>query len=478
MDVVGKIRAGARWLGAAKLVTQVYSWILTIFVMRILAPHDYALMSMAAVVMSFVAQFQELGVRVKLVQMKEYTHDYARSVYGLVLVSNSVIFLFLLITAPLISLFFRQDELMAIIMALALSALISSMGSIPEALLKRDLAFRKLAIIDILNTFVSTTMTLVMAWAGHGVWSLVYGSLIGAVVKAISLTRASNFRGLPSFDFSGLGDTLKFGGFVVLQRFVWWTNVNLDTLLIGRFYPAPMLGIYGVARQLATLPLEKVGSILNTLSFAGLARVADQMPTFRHYLLRSVKLVSLFMFPAFCGIAAISAEFVPAVLGPKWEGLAPVLAILALSAPGRAMNEVITGSLNSLGKPRIQLRCMTIAGLLTATAIIVGLQFGLQEIAIGMVAASLTACLYAIWVVTREASLRTFDFVGVLWQPTFASLTMMFLSPLLRSLLPIEYPSLIGLGTTMVIGAAVYGGLIAIFDRSAFAMVRDVVSKK
>lgn len=478
MDVVGKIRSGARWLGAAKLVAQVYSWILTIFVMQILAPHDYALMAMAGVVMSFVSQFQELGVRVKLVQMQDYTHDYARAVYGLVLVSNSVIFILLLLTAPLAALFFRQDALTAIIAALALSTLISSMGSIPEALLKRKLDFRKLALVDIANTFVSTTTTLVMAWAGAGVWSIVYGSLFGAVVRAGALTFASEFRAWPSFKFSGLGDTLRFGGFVVLQRFVWWFNVSLDTLLIGRVYPAPMLGIYGVARQLATLPLEKVGSILNTLSFAGLARAADEMPTFRHYLRRSTKLVSLIMFPAFFGIAAISAELVPAVLGPKWEGLAPILAILALSAPGRAMTEVVTGALNSLGKPRVQLRCMSVTGALTALGIVTGLPFGLEQIAIGMVVASVVSCCYAIWVVSREAGMRIIDFVGALWQPTLASVTMLLVSRGAREFLPVEFPSLTGLALTVGIGIVVYCALIAILDRGAFNLVRDAIGRK
>jgi teichuronic acid exporter len=478
MDVVGKILSGARWLGAARLVTQVYSWAITILVMRLLTPNDYALMTMASVVFSFVAQFQELGVRVKLVQMKEYTREYARSVYGLVLVSNSTIFLGLLLVSPLIADFFRQDALVAIVAALALSMLITSVGSIPDALLNRQLEFRKLAIIDMVAVVTSVTLTLVLAWAGVGVWSLVYGSLFRAVVRAVGLSAASPFRDWPSFDFAGLGDTLRFGGTVVLQRFVWWFYVSLDSLLIGRFYPAHSLGIYATAGELAKLPLEKVGSIIGTLSFAGLSRVAQDMATFRHYLLRALKLVSLVMFPAFLGIAAIAAEFVPAVLGDKWEGLAPILALIALSAPGRSMNELTAGALNSLGKPQLQLKCLVVAAVLTAIGIVSGMPFGLEEIAIGLALSSTIACFYTFWVVSGQAGLRVSDLLGALWQPACASLTMAAVLFGLRPLLPIEFPSLLGLVTTIVLGAIVYCGVIAVIDRDAFRLVRSVVWKR
>ena len=65
---------------------------------------------------------------------------------------------------------------------------------------------------------------------------------------------ASPFRELPSFNFKGMGDTLRFGGFVMAQRLVWWAYNGLDSVLIGRFYPAHSLGIYGTASMLATLP--------------------------------------------------------------------------------------------------------------------------------------------------------------------------------------------------------------------------------
>lgn len=476
-DVADKIRSGARWLGAAKAIQQIYTWVLTVMVMRLLVPEDYALMAMAGVFLAFITQFEELGLRVKLVQMKDYTVDYARAVYGLVLTTNTVLVIGLIAASPLIADFFNQDRLVPIIIVLALGMMISALGSIPDALIKRNLDFRSLAIIDVTRLVVSSTATLVMAWFGFGVWSLVWSSIIGSVVGTIGLLIASPFRSLPSFNFRGMGDTLQFGGLVMLQRLVWWAYSGLANVLIGRFYPAHALGIYGTAGQLATLPLEKVGQILNVLSFTGLSRVNQDREMFRHFLKRATKLVSLVLFPTFFGIAAIAYEFAPVVLGPNWVELGPIAAILALSAPARCISSVVTESLNSLGKPELHLRCMLVTAGFFAIGIIAGMPFGLAHIAIGVVIASLAAAFHNMHLVCRQVEMPFTDLLVGMWPATFAGLTMLFVLWAARPLMPIDYPSVEGLIATIVLGVPIYLGLIFAFDRDGFSLALSVVRR-
>ncbi|MCE9523510.1 MAG: lipopolysaccharide biosynthesis protein [Alphaproteobacteria bacterium] len=471
MDIADKIRAGARWLGAAKFVTQIYTWVLTVMTMRLLAPEDYAIMSMAGVFLAFIVQFEELGLRVKLVQMKDYTVEYARSVYGLVLVTNFALVLALSLASPFIAAFFKQSILVPIIITLSVSMMISALGSIPDALIKRQLDFRSLAIIDVVRAVTASTATFVLASLGFGVWSLVGSAVIGSVVGTLGLVLVSPFRSAPSFNFKGMGDTLQFGGLVMLQRLVWWAYSGLDSLLIGRFYPAASLGIYSTAGTLATLPIEKVGSILNVLSFTGLSRVNQDLEMFRHYLRRATKLVALILFPTFFGIAAIANEFAPVLLGERWNGLGTIAAILALSAPARCISSVVTESLNSLGKPELHLRCMLVTAGLFAAGIVAGLPIGLHAIAAGVVAASLLACLHNANLVCKQVEMPLSRLLVGMWQPTAAGLIMLVVISLLRPLLPIEFPSAAGLGVTIAMGALIYAGLIAAFDRDGFRLV-------
>jgi len=478
MDVADKIRSGARWLGAAKIITQVYTWVLTVMVMRLLVPEDYALMAMAGVFLSFIVQFEELGLRVKLVQMPDYTPDYARRVFGLVLLTNLALVTLLALASPLIADFFSQPRLIPIILTLSLSLAINALGSIPDAVIKRQLDFRSLAIVDVVRAVVASSTTLALAYFGFGPWALVWGAVIGNVVGAVGLFIASPFRALPSFDFRGMRDTLNFGGLVMLQRLLWWGYSSLDSLLIGRFYPAHALGIYGTAGVLATLPMEKAGQILNVLSFTGLSRVNQDLEKFRHYLGRGVKLVSLILFPTFFGIATIAIEFAPVVLGPQWVELGPIAALLALSAPARCVNAVTNESLNSLGKPALYLRCLIVTTASLAVGLSLSLPFGLQAIAVSVVVSQLIATIYNVRLVCRQIELPPMRLLLAVLPATLAGLTMFLLVGLLRPLLPVAFPSLLGLFATIPLGALIYFGLIAAFDQEGIRLLLGVVWKR
>jgi O-antigen/teichoic acid export membrane protein len=409
--------------------------------------------------------------------MKHYTLDYARAVFGLVLVTNAILVAGLIVASPLIADFFNQDRLVPIIIVLAFGMMISALGSIPDALIKRNLDFRGLAIVDVVRVVISSTATLGFALAGFGVWSLVWSTIIGAVVGTVGLTIISPFRSLPSFNFKGMRDTLHFGGLVMLQRLVWWAYSGLAAVLIGRFYPAHALGIYGTAGQLATLPLEKVGQILNVLSFTGLSRVNQDQKMFRHYLKRATKLVALVLFPTFFGIAAIANEFAPVVLGANWLELGPIAAILALAAPARCISTVVTESLNSLGKPELHLRCMLVTAALFAAGIMAGMPFGLAAIASGVVVASLAAVLHNTHLVSRQVDMPLLELLSGMWPATFAGLTMLFVLLAARPLLPLDYPSIEGLLATIALGVPIYAGFIFAFDRDGFGLALSMVRR-
>lgn len=476
MDVADKIRSGARWLGAAKLITQIYTWVVTFSVMTMLHPGDYGLMAMATVFLSFIGQFEELGLRVKLVQMKDYTIDYARRVFGLVLLTNVVLVSGLAIASPFIADFFNEPRVTAIILVLSVGMMVSALGSIPDALIKRQLDFRSLATVDVLRVIVASTGTLLLAYWGFGVWALVFSSLAGTIIGTLGLLWISPFRSLPSFNFRGMGDTFQFGGLVMAQRLVWWFYSGLDSILIGRYYSKEALGLYATGGQLASLPLEKVGQILNVLSFTGLSRVNDDVEMFRHYLRRATKLVALVMFPAFFGISAIASEFAP-VIGAQWAGLGLIAAILALSAPSRCISTVVTESLNSLGKPHLHLRNMIVTAVLFAIGIVAGVPFGLEYIALGVVAASFLAVIQNTFTVTRQVGMTMVDLWSGLWRPAAAGIAMLVILLLVRPLLPIAYPSILGLVATIGLGAVIYIALIYILDRDGFRLVLSLIRK-
>jgi teichuronic acid exporter len=468
MDIGDRIRSGARWLGATKVIAQTYTWILTVITMRLLSPDVYGLLAIATIFVSFLALFEELGIRVKLVQMKEYTLEYVRSVYGLSIVVNLTLALALIVFSPLIAAFFNREELALVVAVLAMQFILSSFAVIPDVMLKRELNFSRLALIDLAQGMTGATVTLVLAWLGEGVWALVFGTIAATLVRTVGLLVASPFKSLPSFKFRGLGETLQFGGIVTAQRLVWWTYSNVDRVLIGRFFDTHSLGIYSAGSQLATMPLDKIGNMLNVLSFTGLARAKDDEAQFRHFLVRAATLVSVTLFPIFFGIAVVANELVPLVFGNRWAGMEEVAAIIALSVPARCLSTPLVESLNSLGKPLESLKCTIVTGLLFVLAASIGVAFGIEGVAIGIVAASLLSFANNLRVLGRVAGLAARSILNAISLPLGASMIMGISLALIRPLLPFEFPSVQGLLVSIVFGAGIYSAILFAFDRAAF----------
>lgn len=478
MDVAGQVRSGVRWLGLSKGVVQLYTWALTLMTMRILPPTAYGLIAICSIFLTFLALFEELGVRVRLVQMRELTDDYVRSVYGLSILTNCALALTLAAASPLIAALFNEPEIAAVLAVLALQFMISSWGVIPSAMIVRQLNFRAMAVVDVSQAIVAATLTFIFAMFGFGVWSLVFGTIAGTFAKSLAQIVSAPARIKPSFRFQGLGSTLRFGGVVTLQRILWWIYVNLDRFIVGRFFSPHLLGIYAGAMQIASMPLAKAGAALNVVSFSGLSRLAGDMPAFRHYLLKGCHAVALLMFPLFFGIAVIAQELVPVVLGPRWSGMEGVMQILSLSMPARCISLPLTSSLTSLGKPGESLRCTAVATVSFALGICVGSLFGLEGIACGVVVAALVEFGNAAVVVNRVVGVAPTAILRTLYKPLRASLVMAVLVLVLRVSVPWALPSAAGLCFSITVGGAIYLSMCALFDREGFDMILSLLLPK
>ena len=68
MSLRSQALSGFRWTASVRLLSQVITWAITIFVVRLLSPTDYGLIAMATVFIGFLQMFSEFGLGPALVQ--------------------------------------------------------------------------------------------------------------------------------------------------------------------------------------------------------------------------------------------------------------------------------------------------------------------------------------------------------------------------------------------------------------------------
>src|SRR5690348_16714384 len=220
MSIESRIRAGIGWTAGTRFLAQLIAWAVSIFVMRILNPGDYGLIAMATVLIGFLNLFSELGLGWAVVNARANEVDLLtlRKVFGLVLAVHCAIFAVVYLTAPFIADFFDEERLTWIVRASGLQFILVAPGVIPNAVLQRDLEFKWRSIIGLAVAAIGAIATLVLAIAGFGVWALVSGTLLTALLGTIGLNLLHPFPHWPLFAFKGLRKLFAFGGYVAISR--------------------------------------------------------------------------------------------------------------------------------------------------------------------------------------------------------------------------------------------------------------------
>ena len=181
--------------------------------------------------------------------------------------------LLMIALAPAIAVFYHEPRLLWVTVVLSSGFLVNAVGVQHSSLLQRQMRFTTMAGIDVLGLIVSITIGIVMALHGYGIGLEVATALIPTTVTTACLWISSAWvPGRPRRG-TGMRSMLRFGGTLTLNGVVVYLAYNLDKILLGRFWGAQAVGLYGRAYTLINLPTENLNSAAGEVAFPALSRV-------------------------------------------------------------------------------------------------------------------------------------------------------------------------------------------------------------
>lgn len=465
MDVGQRALSGLKWNAGARLAGQVLNWAVTLVVIRLLAPEDYGLMSMTIVFVAFLGIFSDLGLGLSVVQSRDLDEQLLRKIYGMVLVSHVALFTLLFVSAPLVAAFFGDPELVPLVQVISTQFALSAVAWIPGAMLRRELRFRALSVIEFVSFAASALATLVLALAGAGVWALVLGSMAKVFSRIILLNAVSRVRFKPSFDFRGLGGALSFGGLSTLNGVLWHLFSQIDALIVGKIAGKEALGVYTVAMHLASLPLSKVLSVVQPIAFPAFARLQHDLPRVAGAVLRGIRAMMVMAFPMFFGLSAVAPELVAVLLGPKWEAARFPLQVLPLVMPVRMIAGLVTPAVNGIGRIDVVVRNTATAFAVMAVGFAVGSHWGVTGVSLAWLALYPLVMTFNFKRSLAVLTLTRMDILRAMLRPLAAALLMYLMIAAARAALPAHLPTLLRLCALVAVGALTYAVATLAFNR-------------
>jgi PST family polysaccharide transporter len=270
---------------------------------------------------------------------------------------------------------------MAIVAGVAFA--INGLASQHQALLARRMQFATVAKIDVLSLTMSSAAGVVMALLGWRYWALVGMALVASIVNAVAVWLAIPWVPARPRLRCGVRSMLHFGWMATCNNFVVFFAWNSDNILIGRFWGAEALGLYGRAFQLVTLPILQLNAAISGVAFSALSRLQDDAERLERSFLKGYSLLLSLTIPTTISFALFSEEIVHVVLGAKWMDVAPILRLLVPAALIFALANPFSLLVISTGRARRALRMSAATTPLVIVGIALGLSHGPRGVALG-----------------------------------------------------------------------------------------------
>jgi teichuronic acid exporter len=470
--------SGARWTVAAKIGLQLFTWPVTIIVIRLLEPSDYGLLAMAMVTIGFVTLFSEMGLGVALVQVSALDEAMARSACAAILVCNLFIAGALFLLAPVAADWFDEPDLTSVMRVLTLELIVASVAAVPQAQLERQLQFRQVSIASMAAGVSGSVATLGLALLGFGVWALVIGNLAAACVRSTLIVAYNGRVVWPSFAhwLKPIHGLVGFSGYVLAGRALWYWYGQSDQVILARMLHASLLGYYSVASQLAMLPATKAMEVVNRVSLPILSRMHAEAGSVQPMHRRLLGLVGAYAFGACWGLAAVAPELVAAILGPKWLTATEPLMLLAAAAPLRMLSALNNTVTTAVGAPRAATIELAFASIVMPLAVIVGVwSDGLHGACVAWPLAYPAVYLLSNWLTCNAVKMPKAHGLQPLFGPITAAAAMWLCIWAIRSHYGADLPTLWLLIAEILAGAISYVLVLHLVARALALDARSLI---
>ena len=373
------------WNTLVRIPVRVASISISIIVARILEPRDYGILTIAMMLIGYANIFTNFGLNEAIVQKQISDGRTVNSIFTFDLTVSALIGTGSFLAADLVAVFFSTPESAQAIRILCLVFIVTSFIGVPHAILRRDMNFKAISLIEALQSGLMSGLTLLLAVMGWGYWSLVYGQLIPLVVVAILLCVKANWVPRIYFNNSLMKQVYDFGIWNFLKMQLDFISMHIDKFISGRWLGPVDLGLYDKSKSLAGIPYDSFLANINAVMFSSFSRSKEKRAQLQQEFNKSLTLNSIIIFPTYMGSILVAPYFVHGFLGERWTAMTVPFQIVLFGFIFRTLTGLVTSFNIATGSYRGHSLRFLVSVVIFSIACVTLVRFGLNGIAFSLV---------------------------------------------------------------------------------------------
>jgi PST family polysaccharide transporter len=398
---------GVPWTVVSYAVNKGVSTLATLVLAHLLMPSDFGLIALALIVVNFLYWFGGLSVGSALIVRQELDARGVGTAFTLTVASGVVAAAVAAALSPLIGDAFANGRVTGLLLALTSVFVITGFTSFYDALLQRELEFRRRFAALATQTIAYAVITITLAALGAGVWSLVIGQIGSAVLYAVALLIVAPYRVRPAFDRVQARSLIVSGRGFLAQGWTVFVRQNADMVTVGRAFGAAALGFYSMAYRLGDLSYWAIADPVARVTFPAFARSRLRGEDIRASFLSVLRMVALVGCPVGVMLSGAAEPFTRAILGPRWLPMVAPLTVLGIWSAIRPIDTTLFWLLNAVDRADL-VAWMSLAILVPLVpGFIIAVSIGhLEAVALVVVIDTLISVIWLALLVRRHVQIR------------------------------------------------------------------------
>lgn len=365
------ITNGLFWKLMERISIQGISFVLQLFLARLLDPAHYGALSIMVIFVNLANVFIQNGFNMALIQNKETDDEDFSSVFWVTLGVSALLFILLYISIPSISAYYQMPDIVWPFRVLIIMLFPGALNSIQIAKVSREMDFKKVFTSSISGTVISGAVGIILAFCGAGLWALVAQSLLSTAMPCLVMWMTVRWR--PKFvcNIQRVKVLFAFGWKILVSGLLNAFYEDISSLVIGKKYNASMLGYYNRGKQFPQTLIKSINGTVQSVMLPAMSQKQDDPAQVKKLMRKSITLSSFILFSMMAGLAGIAEPLVELLLTEKWMPCVPFLKVHCLVLAFYPIHSCNLQAINAMGRSDIFLKLEVIKKVIGILALIV-----------------------------------------------------------------------------------------------------------
>lgn len=385
------------WRFAERCGAQLVTFIVSIVLARILSPSDYGTIALVTVFTTILQVFIDSGLSTALIQKKDADDLDFSSVFYFNFVICIILYLIMFVSAPFIADFYKDSSLVSIVRVISLTLIISGVKGVQQSYVSRHMLFKRFFFSTLGGTIFSAILGIIMAYAGFGVWAIVFQQLSNNAIDTLILWITVKWRPIKKFSWSRLKNLLSFGWKMLASSLLDTVYNNLRNMIIGKLYTSADLAFYNQGDKFPKLIVTNINTSIDSVLLPTMSNEQDNHVRVKDMTRRAIKISTYIMAPLMIGLAFCARPIVQLVLTDKWLPCVPYLQIFCVSYLFWPIHTANLNAIKAMGRSDLFLKIEIIKKFIGMILLIITMNISVMAMAYSLLISGLISQIINSW---------------------------------------------------------------------------------